>query len=109
LKQTDDSQAPIAFLLGKLHFEREFRNITASPDSTGSTRISCEPKSENMSYSKLEFLVSGQNQIQEVKVFGFDKSLMIYRFEQEKLNVPVDPKVFQFKAPAGAEIVELGK
>jgi outer membrane lipoprotein carrier protein len=27
LKETDDMQAPIAFLLGKLHFEKEFRNL----------------------------------------------------------------------------------
>ena len=29
LKETDDMRAPLAFLLGKLHFEREFRNLQA--------------------------------------------------------------------------------
>jgi outer membrane lipoprotein carrier protein len=35
LKQTGDMEAPIAFLLGKLHFEKEFRDIAGQ---TGGVR-----------------------------------------------------------------------
>jgi hypothetical protein len=38
LKQTEDMRAPLAFLLGKLNFEKEFQNIEAVPVA-GGTRI----------------------------------------------------------------------
>jgi outer membrane lipoprotein-sorting protein len=109
IKESDDLGAPLAFLLGRLHFDKEFRNLQAKPVGAGLTRVSADPKSDNLPYEHVEFVINSQNQIVEVKAIGIDKSLMLYRFDEEKLNVAVDPKLFQFKIPAGAEVVEMGK
>jgi len=105
MKETDDLRAPLAFLLGKLHFEKEFRNLEERPEAGGALRITADPKSDTLPYSHVEFVVSADNHILEVKVTGFDKSLMDYHFDQEKVNIPVDAKMFQFKAPPGVEMV----
>jgi outer membrane lipoprotein-sorting protein len=47
--------------------------------------------------------------IREVKVTGFDKSTLAFAFDQEKTNPPLDAKLFQFKPPIGAKIVEEGQ
>ena len=67
LKETDDLEAPIAFLLGKLHFEKEFRNLEGKPEGSD-TRVSAQPKSDNLPYSAVEFLVAPEGRIREVKV-----------------------------------------
>ena len=107
-KESDDLRTPIAFLLGKLHFDKEFRNLQSRPEGTG-LRIQAEPKIDSLPYTQVEFVISAHNEIRELKVTGIDKSILFFTFDQEKMNPPVDPKLFQFKAPAGTEVVEVGK
>ena len=47
LQDTADMRAPLAFLLGKLNFQKDFRNIQGKPDDTG-MRITAEPKIANL-------------------------------------------------------------
>ena len=108
LKGTDDLEAPIAFLLGKLHFDKEFKNLEGKPEGSG-TRITAQPKSDNLPYSAVEFLVTADGRIRDVKVTRFDNSIMDYSFDQEKLNPTLGDKLFHFDPPAGAEVVEAGK
>jgi len=103
LRDSDDS--PIAFLLGKLHFDKEFRNLEGKPEGSD-MRITAEPKTDNLPYSAVEFLVAPDGRIREVKVTRFDNSIMEYRFEQEKVGPRLDDKLFQFQPPKGAEVVE---
>ena len=105
LRETDDMRAPLAFLLGKLNFQKEFRNLASRPEETG-TRITAEPKTDNLPYSLVEFVVTADNRIREVKVTGFDKSVLDFRFDQEKVDPPLGSKLFEFHAPPGAELVE---
>ena len=108
LRDTDDLQAPIAFLLGKLHFDKEFRNLQGKPEGSD-TRIAAEPKTDSLPYSAVEFLVTPEGRIREVKVTRFDNAIMGYTFDQEKMNPKLDDKLFQFQVPKGAEVVEAGK
>src|ERR1039458_10361211 len=39
-------------------------------------------------------------------ISGFDQAVYDFTFDQEKLNPPIDGKLFHFEAPKGAEIVE---
>ena len=105
LQETEDMRAPLAFLLGKLNFDKEFRNIQATPEEAG-MRITAEPKGDNLPYSAVEFLVDSDNRIRQVKVTGFDHSILNFAFDQERLDPPLDGKLFQFQVPAGAELVE---
>src|ERR1700730_14252823 len=52
-QETEDLRAPLAFLLGKLNFEKEFRNLEERPEGPEGpqgrdTRIKAEPKSDNL-------------------------------------------------------------
>lgn len=108
LQETDDMRAPLAFLLGKLDFSKEFKNIQTRPEG-GDTRILAEPKNDNLPYSAVEFLVTRDSRIREVKVTGFDNSVLDFVFDQERLNPPLDAKLFQFQLPKGAELVPAGQ
>jgi outer membrane lipoprotein carrier protein len=102
---TEDMRAPLAFLLGKLNFDKEFRNIVGQPDKDG-TRITAEPKTDNLPYSRVEFVVTAENRIRQVKVTGFDKAVLDFSFDQEQMNPSLDSKLFQFQVPPGATVVE---
>ena len=104
LQESEDMRAPLAFLLGKLNFQKEFRNVEGHPEGDA-LRITAEPKSDSLPYQAVEFVVADQDRIREVKVTAFDKSILDFTFDQEKVNPPLDSKLFQFTPPAGA-IVE---
>ncbi len=105
VKASEDMRAPLAFLLGRLNFSKEFQNIEARADGAD-TWIAAEPKSDALPYSKVEFLVAPDGQIRKVKVNGLDRSLLAFDFANEKRNPPLDSRMFQFQIPAGAELVE---
>ena len=105
LKATDDMRAPLAFLLGKLDFQKEFRNLQAKPEGPD-TRITAEPKTDNLPYSAVEFVVDADQRIKVVKVTGFDHSILEFHFEEEKVDPALEAKLFQFQAPKGAQLVE---
>jgi outer membrane lipoprotein carrier protein len=105
LKDSEDMHAPLAFLLGRLSFDKDFRNLQARADGA-LTRITAEPKTDNLPYTAVEFLVGADAQIREVKVTGFDNSVLDFHFDGEKVDPPLGAKLFEFQAPAGAEVVE---
>ena len=107
LKDTEDMRAPMAFLLGKLNFEKEFQNIQTRPEGER-TLITAEPKAGNLPYSKVEFVVSPAWEIRRLRVLGLDQSILDFAFDGEKLNPPLANSLFQFRPPAGAEVVEGG-
>lgn len=108
LQESEDMHAPLAFLLGRLNFDKDFRNLQARPDGDA-TRITAEPRTDNLPYTAVEFVVAADSQIREVKVTGFDNSILDFHFESEKLDPPLDARLFEFKAPAGATVVEDGQ
>jgi outer membrane lipoprotein carrier protein len=108
LKESDDMRAPLAFLLGKLDFQKEFRNLQAKREGPD-MRITAEPKTDNLPYSAVEFLVTPDQRIKVVKVTGFDHSVLEFRLDEEKVDPPLDAKLFQFQAPKGAKLVEAGQ
>ena len=108
LKASDDLRAPLAFLLGKLDFQKEFRNLQATAEGPD-TKIQAEPRTDNLPYSAVEFVVAPDRHIKAVKVTGFDHSILEFRFDQEKVDPVLDAKLFQFQTPKGAQLVEAGQ
>lgn len=106
LKETDDMKAPLAFLLGRLHFEDDFKQITTSPDPrTDNVFIVAIPKSDKLPYTRVTFLVSPDSVIHWLSVIGQDGSNLEYVFENEKKNAPVQESMFRFFPPPGVEYV----
>ena len=106
IKESDDMRAPLAFLLGKLHFDKEFRNIESKAIAGGVTLITAEPKTDTLPYTRVEFEVGADTVIRRVQVTGYDQSILEFQFDQEKLNPPLEAKLFEFRMPPGAELVE---
>jgi outer membrane lipoprotein carrier protein len=105
LKESEDMRAPLAFLLGKLDFKKEFRNFQTRVEG-GNTWIVAEPKSQNLAYTKVEFLAMADGQIRRVRVTGQDQSILDFTFTNEQPNPPVSPSLFEFHPPPGVQIVE---
>jgi outer membrane lipoprotein carrier protein len=105
MQETADMRAPLAFLLGKLNFQKDFKNIQATSEGAV-TRITAQPKTDNLPYSSVEFTVEPGGVIREVKVTGYDNSTLDFTFDQERMDPPLEAKLFQFRLPAGAKLVE---
>ncbi len=97
---TEDMRAPLAFLLGKLNFDKYFRNLQAHPEGDA-TRISGEPK--NDIYAGIEFLIGPDDHIRELKITSTDRSVLAFSFSNEKQDPPMSDKLFAFQLPAGAQ------
>lgn len=108
LKESEDMRAPLAFLLGKLDFKKEFKSFQTRVDGNDNW-IVAEPKSENLAYSKVEFLATPEGEIRRVRVTGQDQSTLDFKFSNEQLNAPVAQSLFTFHPPAGVQVVEAGQ
>src|ERR1035437_10947888 len=106
LKESDDLRAPLAFLLGKLDFRREFGDLTLQ-QSGADIVIGARPKSRRLPYRRVDFTVTPDNQIRRVVVTGQDQSVMDFAFSNEKLNAPVAEAAFRFVAPPGIPVVNV--
>lgn len=106
LKESEDFRAPLAFLLGRLDFKRDFQDFAMQQTDEGAV-VKALPKSGNLPYSSVEFTVSSSNEIRRLLVAGSDASLMEFRFSGEKLNPPLGEGQFKFVVPLGAEVVEV--
>jgi outer membrane lipoprotein carrier protein len=105
LKESDDMRAPLAFLLGKLDFGREFKSFDSRPEGAN-TWIAAVPKNPNVEYSKVEFLVDPAGEILRLNVTGIGNARMDFTFSNERLNAPVTEAQFKFRAPPGVDVVE---
>lgn len=105
LKETDDMRAPLAFLMGRLDFRRDFKEFRTYQEGKN-TYIVATPKSEKAPYTQVAFVVNPQYQIEMLRVNGQDQSILVYRLSDEKMNPALDASMFNFQPPPGARIVD---
>jgi outer membrane lipoprotein carrier protein len=105
LKETEDMRAPLAFLLGRLDFHRDFREFRAHPEN-GGVFITAIPKSNDLPYSEVSFLAAPDFSIRRLEVKNQDNSVLKFTFEDEKQNPPLASSLFEFTPPRGAEYVD---
>lgn len=105
MKDTEDFRAPLAFLLGKLDFKRDFGTFELKDTGADSTIVAL-PKSDKLPYTRVEFTVTPQNVIRRLLVQGMDATVMEFLFSNERLNAPVNDAIFRYTPPKGAEIME---
>jgi outer membrane lipoprotein carrier protein len=103
LKASEDMRAPLAFLLGKLDFSREFKNFDAKTEGTD-TVVTAWAASDRLPYDKVEMLVGAAFEIHRLVVTGTDKSILTFTFAGEKVNPKVDDAMFRFRMPPGATL-----
>ena len=106
VKESDDLRTPLSFLLGPLHFEKDFQNFQSRPEGAD-TWIVADAKSRDLPYTKVAFQVTPQSRIRHLQVTYQDLSVLDFQFDQEKLNPPLDARLFQFELPSGAMVEEV--
>ena len=104
LKASEDMRAPLAFLLGKLDFSKEFRDFEVKPEAANLV-VTARAKSDKLPYEKIEMLITPEHEIRRLVVNGQDGSILTFLFDQEKLNPAVNDAQFKFQLPAGAQLV----
>jgi outer membrane lipoprotein carrier protein len=106
LKATDDMRAPMAFLLGKLDFSKEFKEFQSVPEGN-LLSITALPKSDRLPYREVKFVIDPEDfHIVRLTVANQDASVMQFAFSGEKVNAPVNDAMFRFELPPGAEFVD---
>ncbi len=83
LKASDDMRAPLAFLLGKLDFAKEFRDFEVKPEGANYI-VTAKAKTDKLPYEKVEMLVTPDYQIQRLVINGQDLSILTFQFALEK-------------------------
>lgn len=104
LKESEDMRAPLAFLLGKLDFAKEFREFAVKAEGANQ-QVTATAKSDKLPYNRVEMLVTPDYQIQRLVVTMQDQSIVTFQFEQEKLNAQLNDAQFKFQLPPGATLV----
>jgi len=105
LKASDDLRAPLAFLLGKLDFSKEFRDFQIKPEGANFL-ITAKAKNDKVLYERIQMLVTPDFEIQRIVVNSEDLSMLTFQLDGEKINPPVDDALFKFQMPAGATMVD---
>lgn len=107
LKEADDMRAPLAFLLGKLDFARDFGKYTWREEGEA-VWITCDPKNPAKSpYTEITFKAFKDGRIERLRVVGQDHSILEFEFASEVLNPKIADGLFLFQIPQGAEYVDL--
>jgi outer membrane lipoprotein carrier protein len=105
LKASDDMRAPLAFLLGKLDFAKDFRDFEVKAEGLNQL-ITAKAKNDKFPYEQVQMLVTPDYEIQRMTISLQDMSLLTFQLDGEKLNPVVDDALFQFQMPAGATLVD---
>jgi len=87
-----------------LDFVKEFRDFALKPIGEN-MQITAHAKTDKLPYEYILMLVSPDFSIHKLVVTGQDKAILIFNFDQERLNPVVDDAQFRFKMPPGATLV----
>ena len=104
MKGSEDLRAPLAFLMGRLDFGRDFGSFRSEPVGD-LLRVTGIPKAAKSPYREVEFLLAHTGELRGVHVTGQDGGVMNFRFSEEQLRVALRDDLFQFRVPVGAELV----
>jgi outer membrane lipoprotein carrier protein len=105
LKNAEDMRAPLGFLMGRLDFQRDFKEFRTNAEGPN-TYVIAAPKSEKAAYTQVEFLVTPQYQILVLRITGQDGTVMRYKLSAEKQNPALAASLFQFNKPEGVDVVD---
>jgi outer membrane lipoprotein carrier protein len=105
VRESEDMRTPLALLLGRLDFWRDFDRFEATKEAAD-TRLKARPKSDRAPYTEVEFVVSPSFEIRHLRITNQDGSLMEFRFSGEKRNLPLSDSLFRFSPPPGAEVID---
>ena len=108
VKESDDLRTPLRFLLGRLRFDREFRQVERSEEFSsleeGNIVVKAIPKQMEDRLEWVVLEVNRQSQIRRLILREPGGLQTEFRFEEEVGNLPLSPQLFRFRPPAGTEL-----
>lgn len=111
-KKLEDVRSPLAFLLGKTKLEKELRGLSLAPDieplTAGNVVLRGVPTALSDQINEIVIEVTPESHIVRLIIQGVDGATTEYRFANQKEDVAITDARFDFKAPAGTEVVEGG-
>jgi outer membrane lipoprotein carrier protein len=109
MKKLEDLRSPLAYLLGKTKLQKEFEGLSLAPDVSpqhaDDVVLRGVPKFlEGVNQVLMEIAPGGR--IVRLVVDGADSSITEYRFEDQKENLEIADRQFQFTPPPGVQVLE---
>ncbi len=109
VKQLDDLRSPLRYLLGKTKLRKELDGLSLAPDAKpaepGGVVLRGVPKGMGDRVTETLLEVTPDGLITRIVVEELDGSVTEFRFLQQKENVQVPDRQFQFVPPPGVEVV----
>src|SRR3984957_15786839 len=109
-KKLEDVRSPLAFLLGKTKLEKELQGLSLAPDvaplAPGNVVLRGVPKSLADRVSQVLLEITPEHWISRITIEEVDGSVTEYRFSNQKENVAVPDRQFQFAVPDGVEVID---
>ena len=109
-RKLDDIRSPLAFLLGKSKLEKELQGLSLAPDvaplEVRDVVLRGVPQALADRVSEIMLEVTPEHRIARIVIDEVDGSETEYRFSDQKENVGIAEKRFQFSPPAGIETIE---
>ena len=110
VKKMDDLRTPLRYLLGHTKLEKEFTGLSLAPDvkpsAPGNVVLRGVPGSMADRVSQVLLEITSEHRIARIVVDELDGSTTEFTFSQEQDNPPVADGQFEFKPPAGVEILQ---
>lgn len=109
-KKLEDIRSPLAFLLGKTKLEKELRGLSLAPDiaplQSGDVVLRGVPSAMADQINEIVLEITPEHRIVRLILQAVDGSSTEYQFSDQKEDVPIADTRFQFRPPAGTEVVE---
>jgi outer membrane lipoprotein carrier protein len=109
-KKLEDVRSPLAFLLGKAKLQKELQGLSAAPDveplEAGNTVLRGVPRAFADRISEIVLEIGPDNRIVRLVMREVDGASTEYRFSDQKEDLAIADNRFDFRAPAGTEVVE---
>jgi outer membrane lipoprotein carrier protein len=109
-RQLEDVRSPLGFLLGKSKLEKELRGLSLAPDvaplGAGNVVLRGVPQALADRVSEILLEVTPRFEIARIVINEVDGSGTEYRFSGQKEDVEIPAGQFEFRVPAGVEVVE---
>jgi outer membrane lipoprotein carrier protein len=109
-KKLEDARSPLAFLLGKTKLEKELLGLSLAPDvaaaRTGNVMLRGVPRGLGDQVGEILLEITPEHHIVRIEIQEVDGADTEYRFREMKEDLAVGDGRFEFKPPAGTEIIE---
>lgn len=110
VKKLDDLRTPLRYLLGHTKLEKEFTGLSLAPDvkpvTSGDTVLRGVPPSMADRVSQVLLEITPEHRIARIVVDELDGSTTEFTFRDEKDNPPLPDSSFEFRPPAGVELLQ---